>query len=139
VAPKYLSREIRKAHQFITFSVNTPVQWGLAHFMKDPENYLRLGSFYQKKRDHFLEIISQSRFKPLACHGTYFQTLSYEGVSDLDDVTLAEQLTKEKKIASIPVSVFCSPQNKTGRKILRFCFAKSEETLEKAGEIICRI
>ena len=139
VAPEELSHEIRKVHQFVTFSVNTSVQWALAQYLKEPENYLNLGSFYQKKRDFFLDVISKSRFKPMPCHGTYFQTLSYEGISELDDVSLAEKFTKENKIASIPVSVFCSPNNKLGGKLLRFCFAKSEDTLEKAGEILCKI
>ena len=139
VAPEYLTREIRRTHQFITFSVNTSMQWALAQYLKDPENYEHLGSFYQKKRDFFLEIMSGSRFKPKPCHGTYFQTFSYDGISDLDDVSLAEKMTRENKVASIPVSVFCSPQNRTGQKLLRFCFAKGEETLEKAGNILCRI
>lgn len=139
VAPEALSVEIRKTHQFITFCVNTSVQWALAQYLKDPKNYLRLGSFYQKKRDFFLDVITDSRFRPLPCRGTYFQTLSYDGISDMDDVTLSEKLTKENKIASIPVSVFCSPQNRTNEKLLRFCFAKGEDTLEKAGEILCKI
>lgn len=139
VAPEVISREIRKTHQFITFSVNTPVQWGLTQFLEDPENYLHLSSFFEKKRNYFLQTISESKFQPMPCKGTYFQILSYEGISELDDVSLAEKLTKEKKIASIPVSVFCSPQNKTNKKLLRFCFAKGEDTLQKAGEILCRI
>ena len=139
VAPEPIMEEIRKTHQFITFSVNTSMQWALAQFLKDPENYLHLGAFYQKKRDFFLNAISKSRFEPKNCSGTYFQTLSYEGISKLDDVSLAEKLTKENKIASIPISVFSSQKNRNDQKLLRFCFAKSEETLEKASKILCRI
>ena len=139
VAPEKYTQEIRKTHQFVTFSVNTSMQWAMTRYLQDPENYLNLGTFFQHKRDFFLEAISSSRFSPMDCKGTYFQTVSYEGISDMDDISLAEKLTKENKVASIPLSVFCSPQNKTGQKLLRFCFAKSEETLEKAANILCKI
>jgi len=139
VAPENIMREIRKVHQFVTFSVNTPVQWALAEFLKDPENYVHLSSFYEDKRDFFLNKIKESSFKPIGCLGTYFQTLSYEGLSDLDDVAMAEWLTKEHKLASIPISVFCSQELNYNQKLLRFCFAKNEDTLEKAAEILCRI
>jgi methionine aminotransferase len=137
VAPETLTREIRKAHQFITFSVNTPVQLALAEYMKVPEHYLNLGTFYQAKRDYFLEGIKGSSFEPTACHGSYFQTLSYRAISSLPDRQLAEELTVKHKVASIPVSVFYT--DKTDNHLLRFCFAKTEQTLDKAMEILRRL
>ncbi len=137
VAPEELTKEIRKVHQFLTYSVNTPVQVGLSNYMKDPNNYLNLPEFYQKKRDYFLDLISGSRFKPIQCRGTYFQLLSYEDISDEDEMDMATRMTKEFKIASIPVSSFYTES--VNNKILRFCFAKEEQTLERAAEILCRI
>ncbi len=134
VAPEYLTKEIRKAHQFVTFSVNNPVQLALAEYLADPENYLHLGAFYQQKRDFFLEQIKGSSLKPLPCYGSYFQLLSYQFVSEKTDKEMAEWMTKECKLAPIPVSAFY--KNKTDHKLLRFCFAKGEDTLRKAGEIL---
>ncbi len=134
VASLVLTREIRKAHQFITFSVNTPIQYALATYMGRPDNYLGLGKFYQQKRDFFLEQIKGSSFEPLPCHGSYFQLLSYRSISDKKEMEMAEWLTQEHKLASIPVSAFY--HNKLDDRLLRFCFAKKEETLEKAGEIL---
>jgi len=134
VAPENLTREIRKAHQFITFSVNTPVQLALAEFLSDPENYLRLGKFYQQKRDFFLQEVKGSSLQPLPCFGSYFQLVSYEGISPKSDSAMAEWMTREMKLAPIPVSAFY--KDKTDNKLLRFCFAKSEETLQKAGKIL---
>lgn len=137
VAPESLTREIRKVHQFLTYSVNTPVQTGLARYMEVPDRYLDLPKFYQEKRDTFLSLVSASRFEPVACQGTYFQLLSYANISDKPEQEMAEYLTKEFKIASIPVSSFyASPIN---NKTLRFCFAKSNETLERAADILCKI
>ena len=133
-APAYLMQEIRKTHQFIVFSVNTPIQLALAEYMKIPAHYESLGGFYQKKRDFFLEQMKGSSFEPLACHGSYFQILSYATISKKSEVEMAEELTKKFKVASIPVSVFY--QDKSDHKILRFCFAKKEETLEKACAIL---
>lgn len=134
VAPEYLTTEIRKAHQFVTFSVNTPVQLALAEYLTHPENYKHLGGFFQKKRDFFLDLIKGSSFRPLPCHGSYFQVVSYEGISGKSDIDMATWLTKEHKVASIPVSVFY--KDKSDHHLLRFCFAKSDETLERAGEIL---
>jgi methionine aminotransferase len=134
VAPEILSREIRKAHQFITFSVNTPVQLALAEYLNDGENYLHLGKFYQQKRDFFLNEIKGSSFKPLPCFGSYFQLLSYQGNSKKSDTEMAEWMTKEMKLAPIPVSVFY--KDKSDHKLLRFCFAKGEATLQQAGKIL---
>jgi methionine aminotransferase len=137
VAPEYLTNEIRKAHQFITFSVNTPVQLALAAFLANPENFLHLGKFYQQKRDYFLAQIKGSSFQPLLCFGSYFQLLSYESASRRSEMEMAEWMTKELKLATIPVSAFY--QDKADHKLLRFCFAKGEETLEKAGKILRKL
>jgi methionine transaminase len=133
-APAYLMQEIRKTHQFIVFSVNTPIQLALAEYMKVPEHYESLGAFYQQKRDFFLDQMKGSSFEALACNGSYFQILSYAGISKKSEVEMAEELTKKFKVASIPVSVFY--QDKSENNILRFCFAKKEETLEKACAIL---
>lgn len=137
VAPVSITREIRKAHQFINFSVNTPVQMALAEYMKEPGHYSHLGTFYQQKRDYFLHQIQGSAFRVMACHGSYFQLLSYDGLSDKPDLAMAEWLTKEHGLASIPVSVFY--KDKTDHKLLRFCFAKGEETLSRAGNMLKRL
>lgn len=134
VAPAYLTQEIRKTHQFITFSVNTPIQLALAEYMTAPAHYLQVGKFFQQKRDYFLEQIKGSSFEPLPCYGSYFQLLSYKGVSGKPDNEMAEWMTREHKLASIPVSVFY--RDKTDHGLLRFCFAKNEETLRKAGQIL---
>lgn len=134
VAPAYLMQEIRKTHQFIVFSVNTPIQLALAEYMKVPEHYESLGTFFQKKRDFFLEQMKGSSFEPLACHGSYFQVMSYQNISKKPEIEMAEELTKKFKVAAIPVSVFY--QDKSDHNILRFCFAKKEETLEKACAIL---
>ncbi len=134
VAPEILTKEIRKAHQFITFSVNTPVQMAMAEYMTNPENYLHLGEFYQQKRDFFLDQLKGSSFVPLPCHGSYFQLLSYKKVSEKPEAEMAAWMTQEHKLASIPVSAFY--RDKTDNSLLRFCFAKSEDTLRRAGEIL---
>lgn len=134
VAPEILMREMRKVHQFVTFSVNTPVQWALADYMKNPEHYIHLGSFYQQKRDYFLAGIQGSSWEPVACHGSYFQSLSYAAFDTLPDREMAEKLTKQHRIASIPNSVFY--HDRTDNKLLRFCFAKSTQTLDQAIEIL---
>jgi len=132
VAPENLTREIRKTHQFITFSVNTPVQLALADYLTDPENYLYLGKFYQQKRDFFLNEIKGSSLKPLPCLGSYFQLLSFTG--EKSDTEMAEWMTREMKLAPIPVSAFY--KDKSDHQLLRFCFAKGEDTLQKAGRIL---
>jgi len=136
-APDYLMTEFRKAHQFNVFCVNHPIQVGLAAFLKTPDNYLGLPNFYQQKRDYFLDLIKDSRFKFSPAKGTYFQLLSYKNISDAYDYDFAVQLTKEHKIASIPISVFY--KDKYDAKMLRFCFAKTNETLEQAAKILCEI
>jgi methionine aminotransferase len=134
VAPAALTAEVRRAHQFVVFSVNTPIQLAFASYLENPATYLGLGSFYQQKRDYFLEQIKGSSFEPIASYGSYFQLLSYRNISKKPDVQMAHDMTRERKVASIPVSVFY--QDRTDNKILRFCFAKKEETLEKACAIL---
>lgn len=134
VAPAYLMNEVRKSHQFVVFAVNTPVQLALAEYLQNPEHYLGLGKFYQRKRDFFLEHIRGSSFEPLPCHGSYFQVMSYKNISNKSEVEMAEELTKKHKVAAIPISVFY--QDKTENHLLRFCFAKKEDTLEKACAIL---
>lgn len=135
VASEQLTKEIRKAHQFITFSVNTPVQLALAEYMIHAENYMQLGKFYQQKRDFFLDQLKGSSFQPLPCLGSYFQLVSYQSAKS--DVEMAEWMTKTQKVAPIPVSAFY--KDKTDNHLLRFCFAKGEDTLRKAGEILKRL
>lgn len=137
VAPDHLTNEIRKMHQYITFSVSTPVQFAIADYLKNADNYMNLGKMYQKKRDFFLDKLKGSRFEMAPSQGTYFQLLSYQDISDTADIEMAKRLTMEDGVASIPISVFY--QEKEDNKLLRFCFAKSEETLSKAAEILCKI
>lgn len=137
VAPEYLSREVRKTHQFIVYSVNTPIQYALSEYLKVPENYINLGKFYQEKRDYFLEQVQGSSFRPLKTEGSYFQVFSYKHMSGKGDIEMAEEMTKKHKVACIPVSVFY--KDKTDNRLLRFCFAKKRETLEKAAEILRNI
>ena len=134
VAPPNLSAEFRRIHQFVTFASHTPSQFAYAEYLDNKSAYLDLGTFYQRKRDVFLEAIKGSRFKPLPCHGTYFQMLDYSEISDDADTDFANWLTREKKVAAIPPSVFYSSRD--DHKVLRFCFAKNEDTLINAGEIL---
>jgi methionine aminotransferase len=137
LAPENLMKEFRKAHQFVVFASNTPVQYAISDYITNPANYKYLGEFYQKKRDLFIDTIKSSRFKVLPCYGTYFQLLGYDAISDANEMDFAVQLIKEHGIAAVPVSPFY--HNKSDHKVLRFCFAKQQETIEKAGEILCRI
>ena len=134
LAPAELMSEFRKTHQFNVFSVNHPMQKAIATYLKSPENYLGLSEFYQSKRNFFINAIKDSRFSIIPSKGTYFQLLGYDKISDERDVDFAVRLTKEKKVASIPISGFY----KSGfdNKSLRFCFAKSEETLKRGAEIL---
>jgi methionine aminotransferase len=134
VASPTLTKEILKAHQFVVFSVNTPVQLALAEYLQTPKHYLDLADFYQRKRDFFLEQMKGSSFEPLPSYGSYFQLMSYKHISNKSDVEMANDLLKKSKVASIPVSVFY--KDGTDNRLLRFCFAKKEETLEKACTIL---
>lgn len=137
LAPENLMNEFRKVHQFVVFACNTPIQYALAEFLTDSTNYEDLGKFYQRKRDFFLKQIEGSKFKVIPSHGTYFQLLDYSAITDEPEQEFALRMTREHKLASIPVSVFY--HEKINNNVLRFCFAKEESTLEKAAEILCRI
>jgi len=134
VAPEYLMKEFQKVHQFNVFSVNHPVQKALATYLKNEDNYLSLPSFYQQKRDYFLEQIKDSRFKFTPSKGTYFQLLDFSEISEERDIDFADRLTREHKIATIPTSVF--NENNEDFKQIRVCFAKTEEELSKAAAIL---
>lgn len=136
-APEDLMTEFRKVHQFNVFSVHHPSQKGIADYMQNAETYLGLNTLFQQKRDLFLSLISESRFKFKPSQGTYFQILDYSKITDEHDVDFAKRLTKEFKIASIPLSVF--NENGKNDKVLRFCFAKTDTTLVKAAEVLNQI
>lgn len=137
VAPETLMAEFRKVHQYVVFCVNNPIQKALATYLAAPSHYLNLGSFYQQKRDLFIELLQESRFKILPSKGTYFQLLDFSEITNEKDVTFAERLTKENGLATIPTSVFNS--NKEDFKQLRVCFAKTERTLREAATILNKI
>lgn len=137
IAPAHLMEEFRKVHQFNVFSVNTPTQYALAEYLQNTEHYLSLPGFFQQKRDFFLETIAGSRLQPLRCDGTYFCTFDYSQISDEDDSTFAKRLTTEHGVAAIPVSAFYSQPIEKG--IIRLCFAKTEETLEQAAQLLSKI
>lgn len=138
IAPAYLSEEFRKVHQFATFSISTPVQYGIADFLiSNPEFYQALPAFYEEKRDFFCGLLKNSRFKLQPARSTFFQIIDYSDISDAIDLQLAKQWTREIGIASIPLSVFCE-QAFTGTR-LRFCFAKDNATLEAAAEKLCQL
>ncbi|MEI8265527.1 MAG: pyridoxal phosphate-dependent aminotransferase [Betaproteobacteria bacterium] len=131
-APRALTAEFRKVHQFNVFTVNTPVQHALATYMQDPAPYLGLPSFYQRKRDLFLDGLRQTRLRPLHTAGTYFQCVDYSDVSDLPEADFCQWLTKEVGVAAIPLSAFYEGGFEQG--IARLCFAKKDETLQLALE-----
>ena len=137
LAPENLMKEFRTIHQFIVYCCNTPVQYALSDFLKNKDNYLGISSLYEKKRDIFISLIKESRFKFRPSRGSYFQLLDYSDITDERDTDFAVRMTKEKKVASIPVSVFYP--DAFDQKVLRLCFAKQEETLEKAAEILCKL
>lgn len=137
LAPEKLMTEFRKAHQFVVFASNTPVQYAIADFIGNKENYLHLGLFYQAKRDLFVDGLKKSRFKVLPAYGTYFQLLDYSAISDKPEMEFARWLVEEHKIAAIPVAPFY--QNHDDHKVLRFCFAKKEKTLQEATKILSGI
>jgi methionine aminotransferase len=140
IAPAALSTEFRRIHQFVTFTVNTPVQYALADFLNDhPEHHLGLGDFYEAKRDLFNNLLAESRFKIKPSGGTFFQLLDYSTITDELDSTLAERWTAEIKVASIPVSIFYADPTAQRQPILRFCFAKGDATLAKAAQTLCNL
>jgi methionine aminotransferase len=136
-APGALMAEFRKVHQYNVFSVNTPMQHGLASYMRDPKPYIELPAFYQRKRDLFREGLARTRFTLLPADGTYFQCVRYDAVSRLSESEFAQWLTREIKVAAIPVSAFYSKGKESG--IVRFCFAKQDETLQLALERLAKV
>lgn len=137
MAPVELMKEFNKVHQFVTFAVNHPVQRAIATYLKDENNYIHIGEMYQAKRDLFVDALSSSRFKIKPAQGTYFQLLDYSDITNEVDTEFARKMTVVNKVASIPVSVFY--RNESPDKVLRFCFAKQDETLLRAAEILCEI
>lgn len=132
ISCEYLMKEFRKIHQYNCFSCDSPKQVALANFLKQKNNYLQLGNFFQKKRDFFQKLMSQTKFEPLPSYGSYFQVYSYKTISNESEKDIAIRLTKERGVATIPVSAFYTSE--TNNQVLRFCFAKKESTLELAAE-----
>ncbi|MCB9168928.1 MAG: methionine aminotransferase [Flavobacteriales bacterium] len=138
LAPKELTAAFRKVHQFNVFSANTPVQHALAAYLGDPGHYESVASFYQTKRDRFAEGMKGSRFRLLPCEGSYFQTADYSAISDEADMDFAQRMTREHGVATIPLSPFYKDPP-PGQRLLRFCFAKRDATLDAAIEKLCVI
>ena len=136
-APAALSAEFRKAHQFTVFSVNAPMQQGLADFMRDPAPYLDLPAFYQRKRDRFRAGLASTRLRLLPCEGTYFQLVDYSAVSSMSEAEFSKWLTIELGVAAIPLSAFYDEPIEHG--VVRFCFAKRDDTLDRALERLCKL
>ena len=137
IAPSALMKEFRKVHQFNCFSCHSPSQYGLSEYIKNKDAYLQLGAFLQSKRDFLFEGMKNTKFKALPSHGSYFQLYSYENISDENEIDFAKRLVEKNGVATIPVSAFYkTPQE---NKVVRFCFAKKEETLEKAIEKLQRL
>jgi methionine aminotransferase len=132
IAPPYLTKEFRKIHQFNVFSVNRPIQLAISSYMHQYADFASLASFYQAKRDRFIQLTSGLPLRILPCQGSYFILADYSGVSFLDDMNFAKQLTIEGGVATIPLSPFY--QKGSSEKIIRFCFAKKESTLVEAAE-----
>lgn len=137
LAPAALTAEFRKVHQFNVFSVNTPMQFAFADFMAEKEAYLGLSAFFQKKRDFLLDALGATRFKPLACQGTYFLLADYAAISELPEQAFCEELAKQHRVATIPVSAFY--HGSVEQQTVRICFAKKTETLERAVERLLRV
>lgn len=138
VAPAAISAELRKVHQYLTFSVNTPAQLAIADMLREaPEHYLELPAFYRERRDLFIEALRPSRLELLPCEGTYFLLADYSALSDLDDVSFCRWLTTEVGVAAIPLSVFCA--DPFPHKLIRLCFAKQPETLLAAAARLCQL
>ncbi len=136
IAPENLMKEIKKVHQFLVFSVNSVAQKTIADYLP-MTNVQRLGAFYQEKRNRFQELMKNSRFELLPSEGTYFQTAKYGAISNLSDIQFCEELVVKHGVAAIPLSAFYD--NHQDNKVLRFCFAKTDETLVQATERLCKI
>lgn len=137
LAPENLMIEFRKIHQFNIFTVNTPIQYAVAEYMQNPDTYLSLPDFYQQKRDFFAKHIKDSRFNIIPCRGTYFMLLDYSKISVENERDFAIRMTKENGIATVPVSPFYSKEE--NHQVVRVCFAKTEDTLLKAAEVLNKI
>lgn len=137
LAPQWLMSEFRKVHQYEVFSVNSAVQYAIADFMENERNYLDVSDFFQVKKDFFYNLMKETRFDLLPCYGSYFQSVQYSRISDEKDTDLAMRIIKEFGVAGIPVSAFYSKG--TDHKVLRFCFAKKQETLEKAVSKLAKV
>ena len=137
VGPEWMMKEFRKIHQYTVFSSNSPMQYAINEYILNYNPFENTAEFYERKRDVFLSSIKDSRFKIIPCKGTYFQLLDYTEITEMNDVEFAKKLTIENGIASIPISVFYP--NKKDNKVLRFCFAKEDDLLIKAGKILCKI
>jgi methionine transaminase len=136
-APQALAAEVARVHQWVTYAVNTPIQRAYAEMVNQDPMCAEVTSFYQAKRDLFLRLIEGSRFRPLACRGTFFQVVDYSAITDEHDAEFAIRLTKEHGVAAIPISPFLS-EVEPG-PVLRFCFAKRDETLEAAAERLRKV
>ena len=137
IAPAALSNEFRKVHQYLTFCTFQPAQWALAEVLAaDPQHYLNLPAFYQAKRDQFAALLAGSRFRLLPVAGAYFQIADYSAISDRDDLSFCEWLTREIGVAAIPVSAFY--ESPPELRLIRFCFAKTEQTLVAAAERLAK-
>lgn len=137
LAPAQLMNEFRKVHQFTVFSANTPVQHALSDVFSDPDYFPELKDFFQKKRDRFAQLLKDTRFDLLPCYGSYFQCVTYKKITEEKDVDFARRLVQDFGVASIPVSAFYTKNIDYG--VLRFCFAKKDETLEAAAEKLRRL
>jgi methionine aminotransferase len=138
VAPEALSAEVRKVHQYLTFSVNTPAQFALADMLRaEPEHYRELPDFYRQRRDAFVQALAPGRLELLPCEGTYFLLADYSAISDSDDVSFCRWLTTEVGVAAIPLSVFCA--DPFPHTLIRLCFAKAPETLSAAAERLVKL
>ncbi|MBK9336747.1 MAG: aminotransferase class I/II-fold pyridoxal phosphate-dependent enzyme [Lewinellaceae bacterium] len=137
IAPPDLTREFRKVHQFNVFSGNHPMQAAFADFMADASEYAGLPEFYQRKRDVFQQAMAGTRFRAIPCAGTYFQLYDYSAISDEPDLDFCKRLTAEFGVAAIPVSSFFS--DKRDDRVIRFCFAKTEDVLEQAGACLAKV
>nr|WP_113869180.1 pyridoxal phosphate-dependent aminotransferase [Brenneria salicis]NMN92443.1 methionine aminotransferase [Brenneria salicis ATCC 15712 = DSM 30166]RBP58198.1 2-keto-4-methylthiobutyrate aminotransferase [Brenneria salicis ATCC 15712 = DSM 30166]RLM29116.1 methionine aminotransferase [Brenneria salicis ATCC 15712 = DSM 30166] len=138
VAPAALSAEVRKIHQYLTFSVNTPAQLAIADMLREqPQHWRELPDFYRARRDRFVHALAASRFELLPCEGTYFLLVDYRAISDQDDVSFCRWLTEKVGVAAIPLSVFCAQP--FPHQLIRLCFAKQEATLDAAAERLCRL
>lgn len=137
LAPEKLTIEFRKVHQYLVFSVNTPIQYALADFLSDEEEYLSLSNFFQEKRDFFVNALQATPFEILPAAGSYFLLANYDKISDRGDLDFTKELTIKHGVATIPLSVFY--KNRLDKHYIRFCFAKKHETLEKAVENLARL